>query len=171
MVILCYHCPVLTIQREFVKLFPPGHLIRKKDSVSLTDPCRRIWPTSRTGYVWQGNLYYDIDRVFRLSAFFLSKRPAELRRVRTRIAYRRVIDSPLILPPSPSEEPYRLGCLEVIQVSSASTRGLATHHPLYINTISMSTTQQIDLQKRINTTDLPDKLNYKPLYYNGLASF
>jgi hypothetical protein len=25
MAILSYHCPVLTIQREFVKLFPPGH--------------------------------------------------------------------------------------------------------------------------------------------------
>ena len=88
-------------QLEFVKLLPPGHLIRKKVSVSLTDPCRRIWPTSRTGYVWQGNLYYDIDRVFRLSAFFLSK----IERYTTdaiQFAYRRVIDSPLILPPSPS---------------------------------------------------------------------
>lgn len=55
----------------------------------------------RTGYVWQGNLYYDIDRVFRLSAFSCQR----VERYTTdaiQFAYRRVIVSPLILPPSPS---------------------------------------------------------------------
>ena len=172
MVILCYHCPVLTIQREFVKLFPPGHLIRKKDSASLTDPCRRIWPTSRTGYVWQGNLYYDIDRVFRLSAFFLSK----IERYTTdaiQFAYRRVIDSPLILPLSPKSKHYLLEyhTLRDGQFWQKPWASPIIVHQPHIHVNDLTNAYLNSLQKRINALDLPDKLNYKPLYYNHFASF
>ena len=165
MVILCYHCPVLTIQREFVKLFPPGHLIRKKipfHSLTLAGGSDQL---PRTGYVWQGYLYYDIDRVFRLSAFSC-QRVARIETDAIYFAYRLVFTTCLC---HPSRSIIFLSTTHWGTVNSDRNR--EPHHELYITPISMSTTWQKDLQKRVNASDLPDKLNYKPLYYNGLASF
>ena len=95
MAILIYHCPVL--HSASVRQTPsPWTLIYH--SLTLAGGSDQL---PRTGYVWQGNLYYDIDRVFRLSAFSC-QRVVRYTTDAIQFAYRRVIDSPLILPPSPS---------------------------------------------------------------------
>lgn len=163
MVILSYHCPVLTIQREFVKLFPPGHS-------SITH-----WPLPEdlTNFPELGMCSKETCTTI-LIAFlgcqrFLVKELWDIRRMRSSSRIGGWLTHHLSCLCHPSRSIIFLSTTHWGTVNSDRNR--EPHHQLYITLISMSTNYQSDLQKRINTIYSTLPLSYKPLYYNRLASF